>query len=139
MKYTIKKSEYKTIEQNIKDEMRQAAKEAIGYDEWDGESICYVAYNADEFVGTIVFDILYGQMCIYYVVVAKGYRNQGIGSELLFKAFEVAIERGCDFAYLETLNFQAPKFYEKHGFLLEFSRSGYRHDIVFNYYKKTFK
>lgn len=139
MNYQIEQYEYKILEKWIRQEMRQAAKTAIGYDGWDGETICFVARNGDEYIGVIVFDIIYGQMCIHYVVVAETYRNQGIGSELLLKAFQVANERGCNFAYLETLNFQAPQFYEKHGFVLEFSRAGYSHGIIFNYFKKVFK
>ncbi len=139
MKYKIYQIEYESIEKIIKQEMRQATKDAIGYDEWEGEMVCFEANHGNEFLGAIVMEIILGQMCIHYVVVKEKYRNKGIGTQLLQKAFELAKVRGCTFAYLETLNYQAPKFYEKHGFKLEFSRGGYNHGVTFNYYKKIFK
>ncbi len=43
-------------------------------------------------------------------------RRGGVGSELLVRAQEEARRRGCDNAVLYTISFQAPRFYEKHGF-----------------------
>jgi ribosomal protein S18 acetylase RimI-like enzyme len=43
-------------------------------------------------------------------------RGQNIGSELLKQAEETAKERGCKYAFLDTFSFQAPAFYEKHGY-----------------------
>ncbi|MGN3966255.1 GNAT family N-acetyltransferase [Burkholderia gladioli] len=43
-------------------------------------------------------------------------RRGGVGSELLARAQEEARRRGCDNAVLCTISFQAPRFYEKHGF-----------------------
>ena len=53
--------------------------------------------------------------------VAEPYRRQGIGSHLLAKAEEIARARGCVGIRLDTVSFQAPDFYSRHGYT-EFSR-----------------
>lgn len=44
-------------------------------------------------------------------------RGTGLGSQLLQKFEEEARRRGCRNAVLYTLSFQAPGFYEKHGWV----------------------
>jgi GNAT superfamily N-acetyltransferase len=44
-------------------------------------------------------------------------RGEGIGRQLLHKFEEEARRRGCANAMLYTLSFQAPGFYEKHGWV----------------------
>ena len=46
-------------------------------------------------------------------------RGQNIGSQLLAQAELIAIERGCIYAILDTLNFQARPFYEDRGYTLQ--------------------
>ncbi len=53
--------------------------------------------------------------------VAEAYRRRGVGSELLARAEATAREFRCRGAYLDKFTFQAPKFYEKHGYR-EFGR-----------------
>lgn len=137
MNYVITQKDYNLdIEKKIKQGMNIAAKAASGIDGWYGETVCFVAAKDDIFVGAVVIDIIYGQLRIESLYVEEKYRRMNIGSQLLIKALELGISKGCTFAYLETLNFQGPDFYEKHGFVLEFSRSGYTNGIIFNYYRK---
>jgi ribosomal protein S18 acetylase RimI-like enzyme len=60
-------------------------------------------------------------MTISLFWIAEPYRRQGIGSRMLAEAETVARSRGVANVYVETHTFQAPGFYEKHGYR-EFGR-----------------
>ena len=53
--------------------------------------------------------------------VAEAHRKRGIGSQLLAGAEETARKSDCRAAYVDTFTFQAPEFYERHGYR-EFAR-----------------
>jgi GNAT superfamily N-acetyltransferase len=44
------------------------------------------------------------------------FRREGTGSKVLEVAEQTAIERGCKWSRLTTFEFQARKFYERHGY-----------------------
>lgn len=76
-------------------------------------------------------------LLIKYLWVYEDLRGTGVGSELLSQAEITAKERGCKYAFLDTFDFQAPKFYERKGYkavfvLKEYPVSGNR-----SYYVKT--
>ena len=53
---------------------------------------------------------------IEYLYVSDDLRGQGIGSKILGMAENESRNRGCKYSFVDTFNFQAPKFYEKHGY-----------------------
>ena len=62
--------------------------------------------------------------------VAESHRGRGIGSRLV-RAFERrAAEHGVRHFYLETLSFQAPRFYETLGYRREYALDVYPHGYV---------
>lgn len=74
---------------------------------------------------------------VKYLWVSEQLRGQRVGSRMLRQAEDVARERGCKYAFLDTFSFQAPEFYRKQGYqevfaLEEFPRTGKRH-----YFTKT--
>lgn len=58
----------------------------------------------------------WGWLHIDILWVAEKCRKQGIGSKLLKAAEEEAKKRGCHSVHLDTMSWQAPEFYKKHGY-----------------------
>lgn len=57
--------------------------------------------------------------------VCESQRGEGLGTQLLQQVEAVAIERGCRRALLDTLNFQAQPFYQRHGYETQWVQQDY--------------
>ena len=57
-----------------------------------------------------------GLLFIDLFFIPANLRRDGLGSRLLRLAEDEARRRGCVNAVLYTINFQAPAFYERHGY-----------------------
>lgn len=55
-------------------------------------------------------------------------RGQNLGSKVLSSLESAARARGCRFALLDTLNFQARPFYEKYGYKVKWTQAQYPKD-----------
>ena len=70
--------------------------------------------------GKVIAGILggtyWGWMYVDVLWVDERHRNQGIGTKLLLAAEHEAIRRGCHHVHLDTMSWQAPDFYKKHGY-----------------------
>ena len=70
--------------------------------------------------GTVIGGILggtyWGWMYIDILWVHEEHRKQGIGSRLLAAAEKEAVLRGCHHVHVDTMSWQAPAFYQKHGY-----------------------
>ncbi len=64
-------------------------------------------------------------LLINSIWVSENFRGKNIGSKLLRELEKAAIERGCKFSLLDTLNFQAKPFYEKFGYELQWTQKYY--------------
>lgn len=60
--------------------------------------------------------------------VHESCRGKDLGSKILLRMEAEALERGCQFALLDTLGFQARPFYEKHGYVLQWTQERYPRD-----------
>ncbi|MGG4221293.1 GNAT family N-acetyltransferase [Paenibacillus jamilae] len=69
--------------------------------------------------------------------VDQDHRGKGYGSQLLSEIEQMARDKGCNFIQLNTFSFQAPEFYEKHGYevigIIDEAPRGFKH----YYYKKN--
>ena len=76
-----------------------------------------IEYDGDEnIIGGIIGGTYWGWMYIDVLWVHKDHRRQGIGSKLLLQAEKEAICRGCHHVHVDTMSWQAPLFYKKHGY-----------------------
>ena len=99
----------------IRDSLYQFNNEIVGD---DGHTpIHIVEYDADgNVIGGILSGTYWGWMYVDILWVDEKHRQKGIGSRLLCAAEEEAIRRGCHHVHLDTMSWQAPEFYKKHGY-----------------------
>ncbi len=71
----------------------------------------------DRVIGGLVGNTYWGWLYISLFWVAEHVRQSGNGSKMLAMAEEEAFRRGCRHVHLDTLDFQAPGFYEKHDYV----------------------
>lgn len=60
--------------------------------------------------------------------VSDEHRGQALGSKVLSALEQAAQKRGVQYVLLDTLNFQARPFYEKHGYLVQWTQKHYPRD-----------
>ena len=76
-----------------------------------------VEYDDDgNIIGGILGGTYWGWLYIDILWVHENHRKKGIGSRLLSEAEKEAVRRGCHHAHLDTMSWQAPAFYKKHGY-----------------------
>ena len=67
-------------------------------------------------IGGILGGTYWGWLYVDILWVDEKHRGQGIGTRLLKEAEEEAVRRGCHHVHLDTMSWQAPAFYKKHGY-----------------------
>jgi ribosomal protein S18 acetylase RimI-like enzyme len=72
-------------------------------------------------------------------MMSSSERGKGLGSQLVSCLEREAMDRGCSLMYVETLSFQAPGFYQKCEFSIDFIRKGFEHDICFYFLSKQLR
>ena len=84
---------------------------------------CFVAENDDrEIIGVITGRAYYNEVHIGDLIVHKAHRKHGYGSKLISAVEEAFKNAGYDKITLTTFGFQAPEFYKKLGYSVEFIR-----------------
>ena len=78
----------------------------------------YLKTDDGEVMGGLVGNIWAGWLYVDLLWIALPLRGQGHGTALLQAAETLGRERGCHSVMLDTLSFQAPDFYAKHGLSL---------------------
>jgi GNAT superfamily N-acetyltransferase len=58
----------------------------------------------------------WGWLTVEIFWLSDNLQRKGYGSRMLLMAEEEALKRGCHHAHLDTMDFQAHGFYEKHGY-----------------------
>lgn len=83
----------------------------------NSRAVCYVVRGPDETIAGGVIGVVYWDwFSIDLIWVREDLRGRGYGHELLVLAEDEARERGARHAHLDTFSFQAPEFYQRHGY-----------------------
>lgn len=86
------------------------------------EEFCFAAEDDGKIAGVITGRAYYNEVYIGDLIVGKGYRRDGVGSKLVAAVEEAYKGKGYEKIALTTFGFQAPEFYKKLGYQLEFVR-----------------
>ena len=76
-----------------------------------------IEYDAQgNVIGGLLGGTYWGWLYVDILWVREDHRRQGVGSRLLMQAEDEAVRRGCRHAHVDTMSWQAPAFYQKHGY-----------------------
>lgn len=124
------------LKQQVFDGFAKHAIAQTGIDGFKEEVVLLEIREGQNLVGCVAVQIFWGQLHIKYLFVEEAYRAQGFARALMEHAFEFGKTKRCNFAFVETMNFQAPVFYQKLGFKIDFIRDGYEKETSFYYLSK---
>ncbi len=82
------------------------------------ERLCLVVRQKDNIIGSLVGGTYWNWMYIEMFWVDEKERKNGLGTRILAKAEEIAVQRGCKNAHLETHDFQSLDFYKKREYVV---------------------
>jgi GNAT superfamily N-acetyltransferase len=85
----------------------------------DGHAVmlCFALYGSNNtIVGGIIGETHWNWLYINLLWIPEDLRGHGYGHQLLAAAEEEGRKRGATHAYLDTFSFQAPDFYQRHGY-----------------------
>ena len=103
-------------------------KEFSAYGEQNGvvlnyDEFCFAAEEDGKILGVITGRAYYNEVHIGDLIVASSVRKGGIGSKLVRAVEDNYRGNGYDKITLTTFGFQAPEFYKKLGYEVEFVRA----------------
>jgi GNAT superfamily N-acetyltransferase len=81
------------------------------------QSLCFVLQGPDEeIIGGVIGETHWDWFYISLMWIKEEFRGRGYGHRLMEMAEDEARGRGAKHAYLDTFSFQAPDFYQQHGY-----------------------
>ena len=86
------------------------------------EEFCFAAEDGGRIAGIITGRAYYNEIHIGDLIVGKEYRRAGLGRELVAAVERTFQAKGYKKITLTTFGFQAPGFYQKLGYALEYVR-----------------
>jgi GNAT superfamily N-acetyltransferase len=90
--------------------------EQLQQSEHEAPSLVLLATVNPHVVGGLFAETQFAWLRISIMAVSPEWRSRGVGAALLAEAERQAIARGCKYAYVDTMEYQAPRFYLAHGF-----------------------
>jgi GNAT superfamily N-acetyltransferase len=104
----------------------------------DWSPLTIEAKHADKVVGGLLGKFGHRWLFVDILVVAEGYRKARLGSRLLEAAEAEARNKNCVGVYLDTYEFQARGFYEKHGYSVFGTQENYPPNYTRFFMQKLF-
>ncbi|HEV7281446.1 MAG TPA: GNAT family N-acetyltransferase [Pirellulaceae bacterium] len=92
--------------------------EKLGQPEFAAKALALTAHMASAIVGGLLGETQLAWLRLSIMAVDPACRSRGIGSALLAEAERIAVERGCRYAFVDTMEYQAPGFYRRCGYAL---------------------
>ena len=86
------------------------------------EDFIFIAEDEGQIVGALTGRAYYNEVHIGDLIIKSGHRRAGIGKMLVEEVEKAYSGRGYEKMALTTFGFQAPEFYKKLGYELEFIR-----------------
>lgn len=86
------------------------------------EEYCFVAEENGEIIGAVTGRAYYNEVHIGDLIIDEKYRRLKVGSKLVEAVEKAHAGKGYEKITLTTFGFQAPEFYKKLGYELEFVR-----------------
>lgn len=83
---------------------------------------CFVARDEDRIIGLVMGHSYYDSVYIGELIVTEECRGRGIGTMLMKRVEEEYRGKGMEYICLTTYAFQAPEFYKKLGYKVEYIR-----------------
>ena len=67
-------------------------------------------------IGGLEGSIVHKWLKIDIMAVEPSERRRGMGTDLVVRAEAIALKQGCEYAFVDTMSYQAPGFYERLGY-----------------------
>ena len=104
----------------------------LNYDEF-----CFIAEDGEtNIIGAVTGRAYYNEVHIGDLIVNESHRRSGLGRQLVHAVEECYKGKGYDVITLTTFGFQAPEFYKKLGYTVEFVRENKDPKLVKYFLKK---
>jgi GNAT superfamily N-acetyltransferase len=84
--------------------------------EHEAQPLILLAHADLRVVGGLFAEMQLSWLRVSIMAVDPEWRSRGIGGALLADAERQAIARGCKYVYVDTMEYQASRFYHAHGF-----------------------
>ena len=85
--------------------------------EYQFQRLCVALQTAEqEIMGGALGELYWGWFHLDLLWVKEEIRHHGFGGRLLARIEDEACQRGAKGIFLDTFSFQAPAFYQKHGY-----------------------
>lgn len=94
----------------------------------------FIAKENDKVIGIITGHSYYKEVHIGDLIVLEEYRNKHIGTKLVEMVEDYYKDKGFENMNLTTYRFQAPEFYKKCGFDVEFIRENKENPKLTKYF-----